>query len=88
MFSSLNENYSTDSEIYKRFIQENTDVIVDTDGVTKNRYFLTFNESFVGEFSKLFKEAEEEIGEEIECLFVLDDRTGKDELIYKYHCNF
>lgn len=88
MFSILNENYSTDSDIYKRFINENTDVIVDDNGVKKYRYFLTFNESYTGEFKSLFQEAENEIGEDIECLFILDDRTGKDELVYKSDCNF
>lgn len=88
MFSILNENYSTDSEFYKRFINENTDVIVDDNGVKKYRYFLTFNESYAGELKSLFQEAENEIGEDIECLFILDDRTGKDLLVYKSDCNF
>lgn len=85
MYSILYENYPTDSEIYKRFIDENKNTIIDDDGIKKYRFYKTFFESYKGEAKDLFDEAEQEAGEPVLMLMVIDERTNKDVLIYKHY---
>ena len=54
--------------------------------VTVNK--VNYIESYKDEFKTLFEDATEEINEEVEYLFILDETSGKDVLINKKHILF
>ncbi len=64
-------------KILKSDKQKSKDLLV----VTVNK--VNYIESYKDEFKTLFEDATEEINEEVECLFILDETSGKDVLIHK-----
>lgn len=69
-------------KVLKDTNQRKNDLIV----VTVNK--VNYIESYKDEFKTLFEDATEEINEEVEYLFILDETSGKDVLINKKHIPF